>query len=851
MLDLLARRIWANDKFQLEKQILLSAHLRRAVLKESMEPPKQDSLIRLLRSAAVMAGSSEQAHRSAAYKIAVAAASMLGEIEPSAADVLLLVLYRLGNFPSAQFAIRRYSVDASTFSAALAVESQLHMEDNSVNFGGDTVYLTDFQTSLWTTLNSQDHISISAPTSAGKSFVIQSYLRNGFHERSIRRAAYIVPSRALVNQVATDVSAWISTISDGAPELFTIPFTAETPVPDRAIFVMTQERFQLIQSSHDSLTVDVIVADEIQGIGDGARGILLSSVIEEALHRQPEARLLFAGPNLANPAHVGNVFGANVRAVKTAEPTVSQNLFLVRTSDVASSEALPPDTLSIATVQPDSPALPLGSLTLSHPITRDLDKLIHIPTALAGGEQSLVYVNGPAMAENVAFGIADATEPAESSELAALSKLAAEAVHPEFQLVETVKSGVGFHYGRLPALVRQSLEKNFGDGHLRYLVTTSTLLQGVNLPAKNLFMYKPTRGPVDPITSIDFWNLAGRAGRLGKEFEGNVFLIDYPLWESSPLDGTKEEVISSSLEKDIIQDPSRIVEYISNTTPSPDRAKTDDLENTFVKLYLDFKLGRLPQTLQRIGIEAEDKRALALTSALSKASSAVSLDTETVALSPTVSVYRQQALFERLVNSVRKRGVEYVIPKHPQSSDGYNSLVAIFKRCHDEIFNLPKTGRGHVYFAVLAHRWMKGETIPQIVDASLAYRRKKGEKPSMPTVIREVLKEIEQDLRFKYVRATACYINILKLVLREEGRDDLTKAIPSLPLYMEVGAVNQTMISLMGIGVSRFTAGKLQSIMARTDLSQSGVRTWLRGRNVRGLNIPAACADELIAMGLV
>ena len=28
------------------------------------------------------------------------------------------------------------------------------------------------------------------------------------------------------------------------------------------------------------------------------------------------------------------------------------------------------------------------------------------------------------------------------------------------------------------------------------------------------------------MTEIDFWNLAGRAGRQGKEFQGNIICID-------------------------------------------------------------------------------------------------------------------------------------------------------------------------------------------------------------------------------------------------------------------------------------------------------------------------------------
>src|SRR5690606_29008122 len=50
---------------------------------------------------------------------------------------------------------------------------------------------------------------------------------------------------------------------------------------------------------------------------------------------------------------------------------------------------------------------------------------------------------------------------------------------------------------------------------------TSTLLEGVNLPAKNIFILSNAIG-LTKFTDIDFWNLAGRAGRLTQELSGNI-----------------------------------------------------------------------------------------------------------------------------------------------------------------------------------------------------------------------------------------------------------------------------------------------------------------------------------------
>jgi superfamily II RNA helicase len=74
----------------------------------------------------------------------------------------------------------------------------------------------------------------------------------------------------------------------------------------------------------------------------------------------------------------------------------------------------------------------------------------------------------------------------------------------------------------------------------------------MNLPARNIFLLKPTTGRGSPISGAGFWNLAGRAGRLGKELEGNVYLIDYDDWETKPVQETKDVTVTSALKSAMV-----------------------------------------------------------------------------------------------------------------------------------------------------------------------------------------------------------------------------------------------------------------------------------------------------------
>jgi len=161
--------------------------------------------------------------------------------------------------------------------------------------------------------------------------------------------------------------------------------------------------------------------------------------------------------------------------------------------------------------------------------------------ALSPGQGgNLVYANGPAAAERAAQILASlesARNLAPDTELQSLSTLTQRVVHPKYLLASVLMQGVAFHYGNMPLLIRSEIERLFKAGKIRFLVCTPTLIEGVNLPARSIFMRGPEKGVGNPMSDIDFWNLAGRAGRQGMEFQGNVVCVDATdkrVWKSPP-----------------------------------------------------------------------------------------------------------------------------------------------------------------------------------------------------------------------------------------------------------------------------------------------------------------------------
>src|SRR5690606_41825818 len=68
----------------------------------------------------------------------------------------------------------------------------------------------------------------------------------------------------------------------------------------------------------------------------------------------------------------------------------------------------------------------------------------------------------------------------------------------------------------LPAHVRHVVEICFKEGILDTLFCTTTLMQGVNLPAKNIIIWNPKVGD-EKLSGYDYTNLRGRAGRLDRK----------------------------------------------------------------------------------------------------------------------------------------------------------------------------------------------------------------------------------------------------------------------------------------------------------------------------------------------
>jgi hypothetical protein len=119
--------------------------------------------------------------------------------------------------------------------------------------------------------------------------------------------------------------------------------------------------------------------------------------------------------------------------------------------------------------------------------------------------------------------------------------------------------GVAFHISDLDRDEKLVIEEQFRapNSQIRVIVATTTLAQGVNLPAETVIIVEldhPTgRDTTTPYTVAEYKNIAGRAGRLGLTEQGRAIVLvrgGVPAqyrWERY-ITGTPEDLISRLLD---------------------------------------------------------------------------------------------------------------------------------------------------------------------------------------------------------------------------------------------------------------------------------------------------------------
>ncbi len=781
----------------------------------------------LLLCGSFLATSSSGPCQAAALRIAH---SCLTHPKPSVErkDSAALLLDTLANHPAMQLAVSRELLKPALrerLPLSARIEWTRRSISDSIVLGDRTLRVNRFQKRFWQAAREHDWLSVSAPTSSGKSFIVSQWVTNLLAQQESALVVYLVPTRALISQVERDIRVALSRdgIADG--EVISTPVRSYIKAGSRTVLVFTQERLHILMASDPELKIDALIVDEAHKIGDRTRGVLLQQVIEGIVAYNPELKVIFASPMSSNPETLISDLQVDKKggSLSSDDVMVSQNLIWVSQQPRDPLKWNAQLCLSDKTVDLGTFKLPASPLPPS--------KRLPFVAAAIGGKSygNVIYVNGAADAEKAATQLYDLFEDVESSkDLDDLIALSAQVVHPEFLLQKVLRRGIAFHYGNLPLLLREGIERLFSTGVIKFLICTSTLVEGVNMSCRNIFIRGPRRGKLHPMTQEDFWNLAGRAGRWGKEFQGNIICVDASdtqVWGAAGAPKTKAKYQISRATDSTMGDLAAFISYIERDAPAETRASPTKYEATFSYLC------SLQERHGSIGLGPWAKRYSAadisqIDSVITSARSRILTPASIVQRNPGISPFAMDTLLKDF--RTRTGPIEDLIPANPGSNDAVDSYVRIFGRCSRTIAPSlgPVAGR-HFSLALLVAQWMRGYQLSRLIVGRIEALKRKSAEVNVANTIRSVMEDVEQVARFEAPRIMACYRDLIRVVLLEKGRQDLASEYPDLSIFLEYGVAQQTQISLITSGLSRTSTIALSELIASDSLSKEAVRDWL------------------------
>lgn len=374
------------------------------------------------------------------------------------------------------------------------------------------------QKNIYDRLNS-GFLSYSAPTSMGKSFIMHMFIKEQIMNGVKMNFARIVPTKALINEMRTD------TINDLKNILEEQNYRVVTAASDisleenhNLILIMTPERLLYFLISNPDFQLDYLFIDEAHKIGGrNSRGPFYYKVVDLLARKNPMPHFIFASPNIPNPDEYLKLVTEAEKGVENAITSsyapVTQFKFIINCED---------QTISIYNDHTKSPVFVCKIKAADTNLMNYMLLMEHYDPEHK--QRTLAYMNSKANAIENARKFAKKRKNLNDPELKRLANDIKREVHGDYFLSDIVEKGVAYHIGYLPSSIRQRIEQLFKDGKITTMFCTSTLIEGVNLPADNLFIANNYNGR-PKMTGVEFKNLVGRVGRIKFNLYGNVFFV--------------------------------------------------------------------------------------------------------------------------------------------------------------------------------------------------------------------------------------------------------------------------------------------------------------------------------------
>lgn len=326
-----------------------------------------------------------------------------------------------------------------------------------------------------------ENLAVSAPTSFGKSLIIDAFIAI----KRPRNIVIIVPTIALTDETRRRLSRKFA----GEYKIIT---TADVELGEKNIFIFPQER--AIHYCEKIESLDLLVVDEFYKASkefdkERAPALLKAMLKLGGLSKQR----YYLAPNIANMNE--SAFTRGMRFL----PLDFNTVFLAKHE-------------------------------LYKKIKKDATKKSEYLLGILNHRKtkSLIYVGTYANVDRVSTLLLERTNQIESGLLSNFSLWLARNYDPNWKLTGLVKRGTGIHTGQLHRSLSQIQVKLFEEQNgLHNIVSTSSIIEGVNTSAENVIVWSNKNGKL-LLKDFAYRNIIGRGGRMFKHFVGNIYILEEP-----------------------------------------------------------------------------------------------------------------------------------------------------------------------------------------------------------------------------------------------------------------------------------------------------------------------------------
>ena len=797
----------------------------------------------LLGGASILSLSTEPEEKSLAYEIVSRLLEITDGKDHRVTNAAEVVLSRLGNFPSRTLLRNRHDSSEAGLPVFLKMECITREIENTIFINeheDNVIQLTDFQYQFYESLEKEKNLSISAPTSAGKSFVLSLDLVRKFKSGIDNSIVYVVPTRALISEVSLRVRKSLKENELEDVIVRTAPFpVSKKHIRTGVIYVLTQERLMSYLNADDTESpfISALIVDEAHEVQKGKRGILLQNTVELVIRKFPYCDVLFASPLIKNPGYFLSLFNKVETGKFFTEmiSPVSQNILLL-------SEIVKKPNLINVQLLASKHTVNIGNLNLGFRFrdAKPLQKASLAKAIIKKNESVIIFANGPTDAENVANKLSDINNDfVVTHEVQLFIDFLIKDIHPDYALIKCLRGGVGFHYGKMPSIVRTGIEHLFKTQKISFICSTSTLLQGVNLPAKHIIIENPQSGVGVPMSRSDFQNLSGRAGRLLHEFHGNIWCLRPDTWTEQSYQGEKLQEVTAALDT-VMKDGGLLIQDLLNDNLENDK-RQGEAEIALGKLYHDIHFSDI-STVEKYQNE-ENKNVLEQT-IKQLTNLEITLDQNVLERHKAIRPDHLQNLYDVLIEFELDDLGDYMLIA-PYLSEAKNKMSKAFQLIIN-CFDLRISEQYKNWIIYLAQEWIWGKKLGSVLVNRVEFIQERDPNISTSSIIRDTLGVLEEQVRFQLVKFFSAYIDVLKLVLLEKGKDPDDISIEPYHVYLEFGSFKQEALSLMALGLSRFTAlylvGKF-NVSEEPEIEE--YLSLLKKMNIDTIDMPALCREEI------